>query len=41
MDEIENTMARGMETASIPQSNPAATRVSEMVTRFVQEFGSA
>ena len=41
MDEKENTMARGMETASIPQSNPAATRVLEMVTRYVQKFGSA
>ena len=41
MDEIENTTARGMETTSIPQSNPAAARVSEMVTRYVQKFCSA
>ena len=40
MDEKENTMARCMETASIQQSNPAAARVSEMVTRYVQKFGS-
>ena len=41
MDEIENTMARCMAMTSIPQSNPAAARVSEMVTRYVQKFGSA
>ena len=40
MDEIENTMARCMEASSIPQSNPAAARVSEMVTRYVQKFDS-
>ena len=41
MDEIENTMARCMAMTSIPQNNPAAARVSEMVTRYVQKFGSA
>ena len=41
MDKIKNAVTRGMETASIPQSNPAAARVSEMVTRYVQKFGSA
>ena len=41
MDKIENAVPRGMGTASIPQSNPAAARVSEMVTRYVQKFGSA
>ena len=40
MEEIENTMARCMETNSVPQSNPAAARVSEMVTRYVQKFDS-
>ena len=40
MDEIENTMARCMEASSIPQSSPAAARVSEMMTRYVQKFGS-
>ena len=40
MDEIENMMVRCMEASSIPQSNPAAERVSEMVTRYVQKFGS-
>ena len=40
MEEIENTMARCMEANSVPQSNPAAARVSEMVTRFVQKFDS-
>ena len=41
MDENENTVARSMETDSIPQSNPVAARVSEMVTRYVRKFGSA
>ena len=41
MNEIENMMVRCMEASSIPQSNPAAERVSEMVTRYVQKFGSA
>ena len=41
MNENENTVARSMETDSIPQSNPIAARVSEMVTRYVRKFGSA
>ena len=40
MEEIENTMVRCMEANSVPQSNPAAARVSEMVTRYVQKFDS-
>ena len=40
IEEIENTMARCMEASSIPQSNPAAARVSEMVTRYIQKFDS-
>ncbi|MBE6370598.1 MAG: hypothetical protein E7055_00805 [Lentisphaerae bacterium] len=40
MDEIENEMARCMEASSIPQSSPAAARVSEIMTRYVQKFGS-
>lgn len=40
MDEIENTMVRCMDAGPIPQSNPAAARVSEMMTRYVQKVGS-
>ena len=41
MDEIENTMAHYMDSNSTPQqTNPTAARVSEMVTRYVQKFGS-
>ena len=40
MDEIENTMVRCMDASPIPQSNPAAARVSEMMTRYVQKVGS-
>ena len=40
IEEIENTMARCISASSIPQSNPATTRVSEMVTRYVQKFDS-
>ena len=41
MDEIENTMAHYMDSNSTPQqTNPTAARVSEMVSRYVQKFGS-